>query len=312
MEVVQGPCLEVDPSRFVVVMGPSFTAAVLQQALSEDGSLSWNGSAPRLPAVDVKGMVKEGLSILMESRQFQSEAERAENEQLYIKALEVEPIMKLSTSMQQCGRYSEWLDRCFKLGAVSVARTPPILIHLEELQDAGALLVYTGCDDVLSKLTKQQVLTAEGECVLQWRKGQLKGIMHVHGVYWKPDSVQLNCEVYKSLSHPARTALEQLGSVFRDRFVISLGVCDTRQLDNPMMAVFTRTFLAAASHHHSFSLTMEPVSPEHTAAGLLSGLLQLPCLKGTKILPDFSILPLRDTSRTLCEFKQHSSGLIHF
>lgn len=290
--------MEVDPSRFVVVMGPSFTAAVLQQAMC---SPSLNDSRKKkLPAVDLKGMVNEGLTILMESRQFQSEQERAESEQLYRNALEVEPLMKLSTSMQQCGRYSEWLERCFSLGAVQ-ARTPSILSYLTELQDCGALLVYTGCDDALSKLSGQQVLVADAEeTITQWRKGQLKGIMHVHGVYWKPESVQLNCDVYKTLNHPSRTALEQLGSVFRERFVISLGVCDARQLDNPMMAVFTRTFLTAASHHHSFSLAMETTSPD-AAAGLRSGLLQLPCLKRREVCPDFSILPLSDSSKMLCE-----------
>lgn len=301
MEAVLGPCMEVDPSRFVVVMGPSFTAAVLQQAMCKTRSPpSRNDPKQKLPAVNVKGMVNEGLSILMESRQFQSEPERAESEQLYRNALEVEPLMKLSTSMQQCGRYSEWLERCFSLGAVQ-ARAPSILTHLAELQDSGALLVYTGCDDALCKLSGLQVLVADREeTVIQWRKGQLKGIMHVHGVYWKPESVQLNCDVYKTLNHPARTALEQLGSVFRERFVFSLGVCDTGQLDNPMMAVFTRTFLTAASHNHSFSLAMETTTPD-AAAGLRSGLLQLPCLKRNEVCPDFSILPLRDSSRMLCE-----------
>lgn len=307
MEALQGPCLEVDPSRFIVVLGPSFTAAVL----GEDRSLN-DPASPRSPgpAVDVKGMVKEGLSILMESRQFQSEAERADSEQLYRKALEVEPLMKLSTSMQQCGRYSEWLDRCFRLCEVP-ARTPPVLSQLAELQDKGALLVYTGCDDALSKLTGLQALVAEGaESVMKWRKGQLKGIMHVHGVYWKPETVQLNCEVYKTLNHPARGALELLGGVFRERFIISLGVCDTRQLDNPMMAVFTRTFLTAASHHHSFSLTMEIATPD--TAGLRSGLLQLPCLNRGEVLPDFAILPLRDTSKMLCEYRDNWEGEIIF
>jgi hypothetical protein len=309
---MEGPSLEVDPSRFIVVMGPSFTAAVLQQALSENRSPSSNGvpGKQKLPVVDVRGMVNEGLSILMESRQFQSEAERSESEQLYRNALEVEPLMKLSTSMQQCGRYSEWLERCFRLEVVQ-ARPPSILSHLTELQNSGALLVYTGCDDALCRLTGQQALVAEGEeGVQQWRRGQLKGIMHVHGVYWKPESVQLNCDVYKTLEHPARPALELLGSMFRERYVISLGVCDTKQLDNPMMAVFTRTFLTAARHHHSFSLTMETASPD-PAAGLRAGLLQLPCLKKSEGVPDFTISPLRESSKMLCEF--HSPGhTIHF
>ncbi len=303
MEEVQGPCLEVNPKKFVIVMGPPFTAAVLHQAFGESGTTqsSKNSSrnAPRLPAVDVAGMVNEGLSILTESRQFQSEAERADTEQLYRSALEAEPVMKLSTSMQQCGRYAEWLDRCFRLVDMPT-RAPALLRQLVDLQDRGALLVYTGCDDVLSKLAGQQVLLAETkEGVERWGRGQLKGIMHVHGVYWKPGSVQLNCDVYKTPSHPTRAALEHLGSIFKERFVLSMGVCDINQLDNPMMAVFIRTFLTVASHHQSFSLTLEKGSLY--AAGISSGLLQLPGLrKRGGELADL-VLPLRETSKMLCE-----------
>ena len=304
MEAVSGgPCLEVDPSRFVIVLGASFTANVLQQALGEDVAASL--SSPRsLPAMDAKAMVDRGICVLLESGQFQSETERAECERRYRSALEAEPLAKLVPSMHQCGRYVEWLERCFRLNATS-ATCPPILTQLARLQENGSLLVYTGCDDVLSKLMNQQVIIAEEkECVVQWGTGERRGILHAHGVYWKPESVQLDCAVYKDPTHPTRSALEHFGAVLKDKFVVSLGVCDTEQLlDNPMMAVFTRTFLTAADQGHSFNLPMTPL-PHPDDQELRSGLLHLPCVRspwGNRALPDFTVTPLSESTRTLCK-----------
>ena len=118
-----GPTVEIDPSRFVLALGPSFTAALLHQMLNGDGNITTTSPpAAKLPAFDVKGLVQVGVDILLESRPFQSDAERSEHEQLYRQALEVDPLLQLSTSLQQCGRYAEWLERCFKLDADLLAR----------------------------------------------------------------------------------------------------------------------------------------------------------------------------------------------
>lgn len=302
--------MEVDPGRFVIVLGPSFTANVLQQALGEDAAAASLSSPHSLPAMDAKAMVERGISVLLQSGQFQSESERAECERQYRIALEAEPLAKLVPSMQQCGRYAEWLERCFRLDALPGPTTtcPSILTQLVRLQENGALLLYTGCDDSLSKLMNQQVLIAqEKECVVQWGNGKKKGILHAHGVYWKPESVQLDCAVYKDPNHPTRSALEYLGAVLKDKFVVSLGVCDTEQLlDNPMVAVFTRTFLTAADQGHCFNLSMTPIPHPDSHQELRAGLLHLPCVRspwgnGEDLLPDFTMAPLSETTRALCK-----------
>ncbi len=300
---MDGPSLEIDPSKFIIVLGPLFTAVTLRRSIADNEiSTTSPRNPPRLPAVDVRGMVNEGIGILLESGQFQSEAELKECEQRYRDALKVEPLAKLSASMQQCGRYAEWLERCFKLDAVALrGDPPPALTHLSKLQERGCLLVYTGCDDTLSKLSNLPVLLPQDrESIAQWKSGAQRGIMHVHGVYWKPESLQLNCEVYMNSSHPAIPAFEQLGHIFEEKFVISIGICESQLRDNPTMSRFANTFLCAARHRHCFNLTVPQDKQERRQD---SSLLHLPLLENQsgQPLPELAFVPLSETSKTLCK-----------
>ena len=301
---MDGPSLEIDPSKFIIALGPQFTAIALRRSFAGDEDSAIRSAPPsiKLPALDVKGMVDQGIAILLESRgQFQSEAELSQYEQLYRDALEVDPLAKLSLSMHQCGRYAEWLERCFKLDAIP-ERPCAALAHIPKLLEMGSLLVYTGCDDVLSKLTNLPVLIPQDkDSILQWWRGAKRGIMHVHGVYWKPESLQLNCEAYTDPNHPVLPAMEQLGHIFKERYVVSLGMCESHLQDNPMMAKFAGSFLRAARYGQCFNLTMlndrREMSPEY------ADLLHLPLLESQsgQPLPELAFSPLSDTSRVLCK-----------
>lgn len=294
--------MEIDPSRFVLVLGPSFTAALLHQMLDGEGdtplgSAATPSSAAKLPAFDVKGLVKEGVDILLESRPFQTDAERREYEQLYSQALEVDPLPQLSTSLQQCGRYVEWLERCFRLDGNLLAKCsdkhphPPLLSHLVDLVERGALLLYTGCDEVLSKLTNLQVLLAQNqETVGQWGRGELRGILQPHGIYHKPDTLQLGCEVYQVPQHPCRAAMEQIGAIVRGRCVMTLGMYERAQRDNPMVAKFAATFLEVGNGHR-FNLTLELDCKEESA-------LNIYC---DAAMAQSQVRPLSEASQVLCK-----------
>ena len=260
--------MEIDASSFVLVFGPSFTAALLQQAASLEENTTTNGSvspspASKLPALDSKSLIEEGIAVLLDSRQFQSDAERRECELVYRKALEVDPLVKLCSTLQQCGRYAEWLERCFSLdaGLLAKCRRSGLLEGLVGLIQRGALCVYTGCDDLLSKLTNLQILLAQRQdSVEQWGKGEAKGILYVHGVYWVPDSLQLGCEVYSHPQHPSRPAMEHLGAIFREKAVITLGVCESVRLNDPMATNFASNFLEHGNCHR-FNLSMDARGP---------------------------------------------------
>ena len=292
------PCIEVEPSKYIVVVGPRLAEAVLNEAaVSKDA---------KLPALSLTEMVSEGISVLLDSKQFQKEAERAECEKLYRSAFQVDPLPKLLSNLQHCGGYAAWLERCFQL-RLETSKSSPTLDRLLELQNDGALLVYTGCDDIVSRLANQRVLLP-AEDFAGWVKGEKKGFMNVHGVYWKPETLQLQCEGYIDPNHPSRTSMSHLEQLFQQRSVIAIGTCDPTDLANPMLAAFARSFLFTASSNvtsrqYRFHLSLDPPS-SGSAQEYSRCVLNLPqfknlCREHEKI--GWTIVPIRGQARMLCE-----------
>ena len=291
------PRLEIDPSKFILVLGPGFTGVLLDKVMeAARGNMSMSSPAvvPKMPALDLRSMINEGISLLLDSEHLPNEAERAERELLYRNAFVVEPLKKMTSGLQQCGRYGEWLSNCFKLHPMA-NKMLPTLSYLKELEERGCLLVYTGCDDVLCKISNLNLLLPED--AVEWSNGSLKGIMNVHGVYWKPDSLQLKCEVYEDPRHPARSAMEHMVMTFREKYIISLGFCG--QLDNPMLINFTRTFLTTAKNQHCFNLAMNPATSSMKSLGV--ELLQLPLMSSGKTPHYLPIISLTGFSKAVCK-----------
>ena len=299
------PCIEVEPSKFIVVVGPRLAEAVLSEAVV-------TAKGAKLPALSLTAMVSEGVSVLLDAKKFQQEAERAECEKLYRSAFQVDPLPKLLTNLHHCGGYAAWLERCFQLRVETTKNNSPTLNRLLELQSEGALLVYTGCDDVLSKLASQRVLLPS-EDFASWVKGEKKGFLNVHGVYWRPETLQLQCEGYLDPNYPSRMAMGHLEQLFQQRSVIAVGTCDPTDLANPMLAMFARSFLFSASSNvtsrqYRFHLSLDPRS---TASGgslrEISGsrcILNLPQFRSP--FQDYErmgwiIFSLRSQARALCK-----------
>lgn len=292
------PCIEVEPSKFVVVLGPRFAATVLSEVVAVTDA--------KLPSLGLTEMVNEGISVLLDVKQFQNEAERADCEKLYRNAFQVDPLPRLLSNLQHCGGYASWLERCFQLRAEpSKGCNSPILERLLELQDEGALLLYTGCDDVLSRLTNQRVLLPT-EDLAEWMVGEKKGFLNVHGVYWKPETLQLKCEAYTDPSHPSRLSMGQLELFFQQRSVIAIGTCDPTDLANPMLVAFARTFLFTATGNilqHRYHLSLDPLSS--SGGGDYGGyVLNLPLFRSHSRGHDkvgWTIISLRAPARELCK-----------
>lgn len=287
------PCMEIEPSKFIIVLGPKFAVTVLSEVEDE-----------KLPALGLTEMVNEGISVLLDLKQFQNETERADCEKLYRSAFQVDPLPRLLSNLQHCGGYASWLERCFQLRAEPCRNCPPILERLLELQSEGALLVYTGCDDTLSRLTNQRVLLPV-EDLADWVTGGKRGFLNVHGVYWKPESLQLNCEAYTDPSHPSRLSMGQLENIFQQRSVIAVGTCDPTDLANPMLAAFASTFLfrAAAGDvlQHRFHLSLDPQGSSGACGGCV---LNLPLFRSQSRRHDqvkWTITSLGEPARMLCK-----------
>ena len=298
------PCLEVEPSRFIIVLGPRFVATVLSEMVAAEET--------KLPALGLTEMINEGISVLLDLRQFQNERERADFEKLCRNAFQVDPLTRLLYNLQHCGGYASWLERCFQLRIEPSRNCPPILERLLELQNQGALLVYTGCDDTLSRLTSQRVHLPT-DSLADWMAGRKKGFLNVHGVYWKPESLQLNCEAYTNPSHPSRVSMGLLEQLFQQKSVIAVGTCDRTDLANPMLAAFAQRFLfTTASNmlqnrfHLSLDLLGSSNGQQSQCGGEFGGcVLNLPLFWSQSRREDavgWTVISLREPARLLCKF----------
>lgn len=231
------PCIEIDPGKFVVVVGPRFTASLIGE-LAADGATA---SGP--PIFAFKDIVNEGINLLLQADSFPSASERAKREMLYKNAYELDPtfaLRKVADSLKKLGRYPEWLDHLFKRDfAVPAANhTLPSLMRLLDLQRKGALLVYVHCDDVLDSMAGLQPVLPEKEGhAAKWRAGEMGGFLHVHGVYSEPDTVKLDYEACGDACG------ELLRLSFEERHVVALGFDE--HSEDPLLSRFWEKHVAS-------------------------------------------------------------------
>ena len=282
------PCLEIDPSKFVFVIGPSFTKTVLQElnsyatstdTISDSGDTAATTTTPvatankqqQSPTFELSNIVTQGVGVLLETEDFQNEEEKLKCEFRYKNAYELDPLFayrKVAANLQKSGKYADWLKRSFEVH-VEPTHTSPSLLHLLQLQKKGALLLYVHCDDVLSKVSKTSpILLEDTEGLELWFKGERDGFLHVHGVYWQPYTVKLDCEIYDNQAHQLKPATERLKHVFDERQCIMIGL--DQHSDEPLLSKFLEkyiTFARKGSNQQSFHF-----APCNTASNLL------PCL----------------------------------
>lgn len=242
------PCIEIDPGKFVVVVGPRFTASLVGE-LAADGATA--GASP--PIFTFKDIVNEGIDLLLRADSFPGGAgERTKREMLYKNAYELDPtfaLRKVADGLKKLGRYPEWLDRLFKrdfsYAAAAAGRAPPSpppgLARLLELQRKGALLVYLHCDDALDSMAGLQPLLPEREGhAAKWRAGETAGFLHVHGVYSEPETVRLD---YEAGGEDHACCEELLRPAFEERHVVALGL--EEHAEDPLLSRFWEKHIAS-------------------------------------------------------------------
>ena len=328
-------CLEIDPSKFLLVIGPDFTTSVIKE-LSEAYQLSIRSShpddeptlkSPRTPSFALKHIVDEGIRVLLDAEEHSSDTERAKCEHLYRNAYELDPqfaLKKVAMSLQQAGKYAEWLKRAFEVELEShfLASHSVSLHRIIELQSKGALLIYVHCDDILSRVSRTTpVLLEDSEGLEQWLKGEKAGFLHVHGVYWEPDTVKIDGQFYESPSHIRPATAERLKLLFQERHSVVIG-CESHPSD-PLVSQFIKEFMCEEQRHqnkqHTFHLPLTQSSSK-----LESGLPLVPLSPFSSSLeqesersthrPVHSVLcPITDSSISLCKLsKSGNLMLIYF
>ena len=224
------PCIEIDPSKFVVVVGPRFTSSLISEFVVDDAT----SRGP--PIFAFKEIVNRGIELLLQAESFSSEGDRAKREMLFRNAYELDPtfaLRKVADSLKKLGRYSDWLDHLFKrdVGTPAMSRIPGLL-RLLDLQRKGALLVYAHCDDILNRLAGlEPILPERKDHASKWSSGEMTGFLHIHGVYSEPDTVKLDCEVLYG-----NVASEHIRLAFEQRDVVALGLDEHH--DDPLLSRF--------------------------------------------------------------------------
>lgn len=231
------PTLQIEPERCVLVLGSQLAAAAL--ALSEG-----------VPAALSYAMVVEiGMQRMLELEGVENMEEKARKQSLMLNAYELEPSFaasKVVDSLREHGVYQKWLEELFgSLLALPMHRNQGgVVAELSSLQEKGVLLVYTYYDTILdSALNTAPVLLSDEEAVRGWASHQTPGLLHVHGAYSQPDSVQCDCVNYRQLVGEACGA-QLLREVCRNRSVIFLGF--DGEFFDPFLFKFSRTFLSSS------------------------------------------------------------------
>lgn len=231
------PTLQIDPERCVLVLGSQLAAAAL--ALSEG-----------VPAALSYAMVIDiGVQRMLQMEGVDTVEERSRRQTLLLSAYELEPSFaacKVVESFREHGVYHQWLNELFgSLLALPVHKNPGGVVDtLRSLQEKGALLVYSYYDAILdAALNTSPVLLQDEEAVRGWANHQIPGLLHVHGVYSKPESVCCDCVNYRKLVGEASGG-KLLKEICRNRSVIFAGF--DREFFDPFLSKFARTFLSAS------------------------------------------------------------------
>lgn len=130
-------------------------------------------------------------------------------------------------------------DSCARGPRVS-SRTPALRLLLQ-LQQRGALLVYTQCDTALDDAAgTAPVLATDGAKFQEWAAGETPGFLHVNGVYTKPDSVLLDVTDYEQSL--AKSTLVSLKKIFRQRLAVFVGFGERERADALLLQKMLQAF----------------------------------------------------------------------
>lgn len=242
--------LQLDPERCVLVLGSQLAAAAL--ALSEG-----------VPAALSYAMVVEiGMQKMLELEGTES-VEKSRKQSLMLSAYELEPSFaasKVVDCLKEHGFYHKWLEELFgSLLSLPVHKNQGgVVDRLRSLQEKGALLVYTYYDTILdTALRTSPVHLGDEEAVRSWAAHQTPGLLHVHGTYSRPDSMQCDCVNYRQLVGDTCGG-QVLREVCQNRSTIFLGF--DGEFYDPFLFKFSRAFLSS-SQPPPLLLSLAPKHP---------------------------------------------------
>ena len=253
------PCLEIDPVRTMMVLGPQVTAQCLGDCSTHH--------------LSYRQLVESGIKTALEMESFRSKEDRARKETLLRHAYELEPAFassKVVEVLRSHGRYENWLKQTFSAANVKLTeKGNTVLQHLLALRQEGVRLAYTHYDETLSRvLGLPPVILEDEEGVKKWSQG-FPALLHLHGVAVHPQSVMFDCLSYENAVGGAPSAhlvLEQ----FRSKTVIFVGFDDI--YFDPFLHKLVKTFATS----QEAKLACPPLFLSATMTTRPGGVLPLP------------------------------------
>ena len=212
-EVIERLRHALDEKRLVIVVG----AGVTLHATSDPYGTP-------LPRLTWTGLIRDGLDYLIHEEFVEASGHRTRQayELLEDDALEssLNAASFITQHLRQKGKFSTWLDSVF--GNLNrEIRHPAILEALRNLFQKGALLLTTNYDDLLEKICQSREIGRSDQSeLLRFKRGELEGILHIHGSHHHPDEVVLDGTDYYAVTHSneiqdiLRTFLEYKTIVF--------------------------------------------------------------------------------------------------
>lgn len=193
-EVIERLRQALKEKQLVVVVG----AGVTLHATSDP-------SGTHLPRLTWTGLIQDGLDYLTQEGLVEaSDYKKGEAYDLLENNTpdsSLKAASYLTGQLRKNGKFSTWLYSVFG-NLDREVRQPAVLEALRSLFQKGAMLLTTNYDDLLEKVCQlPQIGRSDQDELLRFKRGELKGILHLHGSLYRPNEVVMDATDYYDVTH---------------------------------------------------------------------------------------------------------------
>jgi hypothetical protein len=136
----------------------------------------------------------------------------------------------LSSQLREHGQFPTWLQSVFG-SLYQDVRHPAILEVLKNLHENGAVLLTTNYDDILETYCGLgHIGRSKADDIVNFRRGNMDGVFHVHGNYHDPQEIILDTTDYYQINHSDEVQ-NMLKAFLDDKTILFVG-CGSR-LEDP-------------------------------------------------------------------------------
>ncbi len=234
--------VQLDLERCILVLGPQVAAECLSTP-----------ARPTPPALSYNMLLEAGVQKMLDTDHGVSNEEKIRKRALLVNAYELDPSFVgnvVVNSLKRTNGYTQWLEESFSTlsNHMHASTGPPansLVDKLQALQKMGVLLIYTYYDVLLDNaLGTAPILMENEEDVLNWANRSSRGILHVHGVHSKPESVCCDCVNYEQIIGGSKSGCF-LKDLCKTKTVLFAGF--DNEFYDPFMPKFSSTFVDTVS-----------------------------------------------------------------